>query len=296
VIDAHIGLGGNLGDRLEFFRQALDAIEQLPDTRVAAVSRAYETEPWGVAGQPDFANAAAVIHTGLYADQMLALLKDIERSLGRKPTSRFGPRPIDLDILLFGDEEWDSDELTIPHPRMAERDFVIRPLLEVAPGARYPDGCHVTDEDVRVGRVLRELGPIPGYEDCVPAPLDEDEQTGGPQHPSPPLALVVDALSMPHLDARPDTPVIGWEPIGEGRAEVGGLSSDFDLLLAEAVLVDAGIACRFYPHRPGEGSTFVSATPSTVRLLVPDSRRLEADRLVASAMSAPPEPEGEDGV
>jgi 2-amino-4-hydroxy-6-hydroxymethyldihydropteridine diphosphokinase len=285
VIDAYIGLGGNMGDSLDYMRRALDAIDALPDTRVAGVSRVYRSEPWGVAHQPDFANAVAVIHTSLYADQLLALLKDIESDLGRKPTERFGPRPIDLDILLLGDEEWDSDELTIPHPRMGEREFVMRPLLELDPDVRYPNGDPITDEGVRNGRVLGEVGVVPGYEDYLPAPAEEERAT---TYSDVPPELLKAQAGAPG-EERPETPVVGWEPIGEGRTEWANFGADFDLLLAEAVLTDAEIPCEFYPHRPGGSALNPWGMAVTVRLLVPASRRAEAERLVATAMAAPPE-------
>lgn len=100
----------------------------------------YETEPMGYADQPDFLNAAAMIETKLGPDEFLDHLLGVELAMGRVRDIRWGPRVIDLDILLFGDVEMDSPGLTIPHPRMAERAFVLAPLSEIAPDLALPDG------------------------------------------------------------------------------------------------------------------------------------------------------------
>jgi 2-amino-4-hydroxy-6-hydroxymethyldihydropteridine diphosphokinase len=285
MIDAYIGIGGNLGDRLDHFCQALEAIDELPGTHVAFVSHVYESEPWGVEHQPPFANAVALVRTNLLADQLLALLKDVEHDLGREPASRFGPRVIDLDILLFGDEEWTSDELTIPHPRMAEREFVIRPLLDLGQDTRYPNGDAVTDEHVCVGRIIGELGAVPGFEDRLP--LAEPKKPERPSLSDVPPELLRAMPAMPVTDAV-STPVEGWEPIGKASTQYSRFTTDVDLLLAEAVLADAGIECEFYPNRPGEGPLNPWGMPQTVRLMVPARRRDEAERLVAEAMRASP--------
>ena len=131
--DAFIGLGSNLGAPVANLRSAALALDELPGTEVVFASHVYESEPWGVADQPPFANAVVWVRTRLRADQLLDALKEIEERLGRRPGERFGPRVIDLDLLLLGDEEWETEELVVPHPRMAERDFVLTPLLTIAP-------------------------------------------------------------------------------------------------------------------------------------------------------------------
>lgn len=158
--DVFVGLGSNLGDRRVQLLEALRMLEEDPQTRVEAVSHAYESEPWGVADQPPFLNAVARIEFDGEADDLLVRLKDIERSLGRGSGERWGPREIDLDILLFGDEEWVTEELTIPHPHLLERDFVIVPLLELAPGIVLPDGTPVTRRAAPGGAVTADLGPL----------------------------------------------------------------------------------------------------------------------------------------
>ncbi len=160
---AYIGLGSNLGDRAANLAAALRAIGEIPDTEGLGVSRAYESEPWGGIEQPAYANAVAVVSTDMRADQLLEALNDIEDSLGRVRGERHGPRTIDLDILLFGDEEWQRADLTIPHPRLLERAFVVVPLLEVDPQVTMPDGTRITRTYATLGRITGVLGAIPGF-------------------------------------------------------------------------------------------------------------------------------------
>lgn len=159
---AYIGLGSNLGDRMATLSAAVRELSADARVEVLAVSPAFESEPWGVEEQPPFANAVVCVCFRGDADDLLALLKDIERRLGRTEGTRFGPRPIDLDLLLFGNETRYTPALTIPHPRMLERDFVVTPLLEIAPGLRMPDGARIDPGQARFGRVTSVLGPIPG--------------------------------------------------------------------------------------------------------------------------------------
>lgn len=161
--DVFIGLGSNLGDREENIARALEVIVRLPETRLIAVSEIVETEPWGIEDQPLFANAVARLATPMAADAMLLALKRIEDELGRVPGQRNGPRVIDLDILLFGGEVWQTEVLTIPHPRLGERDFALTPLLEIAPGATWPGGMPFERQRATEGRIVRRLGPAPGF-------------------------------------------------------------------------------------------------------------------------------------
>lgn len=163
VTEAFVGLGSNLGDRAGTIAAALRALAAIPGVHVLGVSRLYESEPWGVTDQPRFANAVARLDVRGEADAFLAALKDVEVGLGRMPGERFGPRVIDLDLLLFGEEEWDSFELILPHPRMLERDFVVTPLLEIAPHVTLPDGTPVMRLDATEGRIVGDLGPVPGF-------------------------------------------------------------------------------------------------------------------------------------
>jgi len=135
---AYLGLGSNLGDRKAFVDAAIDEIDTIPGTSVTAVSSVIETEPVGVTGQPRFLNAAVRIETEQAPEALLRKLKELEEHLGRKPTYRWGPRVIDIDILLYDDVVLETEELVIPHPLMMERRFVLAPLAELAPDLRHP--------------------------------------------------------------------------------------------------------------------------------------------------------------
>ena len=143
----YLGLGSNLGDRQGHLGRALAALASAPAIRVLAVSRFIETEPvGGPPGQGMYLNAAARIETDLEPTALLVELKSIERRLGRREGPRWGERPIDLDILLYDDLVLETPDLVIPHPRLAERRFVLEPLSEIAPDARDPrTGLSVRD-------------------------------------------------------------------------------------------------------------------------------------------------------
>jgi 2-amino-4-hydroxy-6-hydroxymethyldihydropteridine diphosphokinase len=133
-----IGLGANIGNREANLRMALRGLTRM--ARIEAVSSLYETDPIGsVQDQPAFYNAACRIQTGLEPESLLRFLKTLEHEIGRRPGGTVGgPRPIDLDILLYDDRVHETADLTIPHPRLAERAFVLVPLAEIAPEARHP--------------------------------------------------------------------------------------------------------------------------------------------------------------
>jgi 2-amino-4-hydroxy-6-hydroxymethyldihydropteridine diphosphokinase len=133
VTTAYVGLGSNLGDREELIRRAAALIGA---TRLSSI---VETEPWGYEDQPRFLNAVAQIETPLGARGLLDRLLEVERDLGRERVGpRWGPRTVDLDLLLYGDEEIDEPGLVVPHPRLAERLFVLEPLAELVPAQRIP--------------------------------------------------------------------------------------------------------------------------------------------------------------
>ena len=139
MAQAYVGLGANLGDREGTMRSALELLDDVDGIEVVAVSRFRETEPWGVEDQPRFLNAAARVETTLSPRELLAALLGVERALGRtRQGPRFGPRTIDLDLLLYGDEVVDEPGLTVPHPRLHERAFALEPLLELDPGLEIP--------------------------------------------------------------------------------------------------------------------------------------------------------------
>lgn len=139
ITRAFLGLGGNLGDPAAAMAAALRALDVHPGVSIAAVSSLYRTPPWGVAGQPDFLNAVAALDTALPARHLLDLGLSIEKRLKRVRAVRWGPRVIDIDILLHGGGAVDEPGLQVPHPRMTERAFVMVPLAEIAPDARVGD-------------------------------------------------------------------------------------------------------------------------------------------------------------
>jgi 2-amino-4-hydroxy-6-hydroxymethyldihydropteridine diphosphokinase len=140
VTIAYVGLGSNLGDREATVRHAAELIG------ARRLSKLYETEPWGLVDQPQFVNAVAEVETRLDARGLLHELLDVERRLGRERSGpRWGPRTIDLDLLLFGDEVLDEPGLVVPHPYLHERLFVMEPLADLDPTLEIPGRGRVSD-------------------------------------------------------------------------------------------------------------------------------------------------------
>lgn len=152
---AYLGLGSNLGDRLTHLQRAVHQLDADERTTVQAVSSVYQTEPVGGPDQDAYLNIAVRVGTRRSPARLLALCQDVEAALGRERTVPWGPRTIDVDILLYGPRTVDTRRLQIPHPRLAERAFAIVPLIEVAPGATFPDGTSLT-------ATLAGLAPIEG--------------------------------------------------------------------------------------------------------------------------------------
>ncbi|MFP4149119.1 MAG: 2-amino-4-hydroxy-6-hydroxymethyldihydropteridine diphosphokinase [Nitriliruptoraceae bacterium] len=160
-----LGLGANVGDALETLTAAVYAIDDLDGVVVEDVSGVYRTPPWPAPPDPravpqdDYLNLVVVGTTSLDPLELLEETQLIEAAFGRDRARevRWGPRPLDIDLLLVGEEVVDSERLTLPHPRIAERAFVLIPLLEVLPGARLPDGTRLT-------RALAALAPVEGVE------------------------------------------------------------------------------------------------------------------------------------
>jgi 2-amino-4-hydroxy-6-hydroxymethyldihydropteridine diphosphokinase len=276
MTEAFIGLGSNLDDRLEALRRALEGIAGFDDTAIVTVSNAVESVPWGVTDQPPFANAVARVATSIPADRFLGLLKELEVALGRVAGQRYGPRAIDLDILLFGDDEWVTPELTVPHPRLAEREFAVVPLLEIAPHATWPDGSPIDRARATEGRILRVLGPVPGFAALTPAP----PQAGSPQPDAPPYDV-----------GEPGA----WEEVASLRfMPAGGMAKVAELMLSAAVLQQAGISIGWDPMPPDEESNPWNL-PYTHRLLVPAAHAPRARALLAEFYSATPMPEDPAG-
>ncbi|MDO8849001.1 MAG: 2-amino-4-hydroxy-6-hydroxymethyldihydropteridine diphosphokinase [Coriobacteriia bacterium] len=267
MTDAYVGLGSNLGDRLLNLARALEAIEALDETRVVSVSNVVESTPWGVTDQPLFANAVARVATAIPADRFLGLLRELETALGRVTAERNGPRIIDLDLLLYGDDEWQTPELTVPHPRLAERDFAVTPLLEIAPHAEWPDGSPVTRDRATEGRITASLGPVPGFSEVTPP-------VGG------------------WAGAHGYGDEFGaWEEVAARRFSAGqGTSFALDLLFDAAVLEQEGIPYGWDPLPPQQEYS-PWALPRLYRLLVPPPLAPRARELLAAVRAASPSPE-----
>lgn len=137
-ITAYIGIGSNIGDREKNLDRAIEMLRLAKHIEVTAVSSYINTAPVGYTDQPDFLNTAVEVNTTLSAQELLVLCQYIEEELKRERIIRWGPRTIDLDILLYGDLVINEKNLTIPHPRMIDREFVIKPLNEIAPQAFHP--------------------------------------------------------------------------------------------------------------------------------------------------------------
>ncbi len=160
---AYVGLGANLGNRTASIQAALYSLSNLPTMEMRRVSSLYETAAVGMTDQPDFLNAVAEVGTSLSAIELLDVLLNLENLLGRKRTIRWGPRVIDLDLLLYGDEQITLPALTVPHPRLRERAFVLVPLAEIVPELTLP-GDHqavaALANNFRAGGNIRRVGVV----------------------------------------------------------------------------------------------------------------------------------------
>lgn len=171
---AHIALGANLGDARRSLAEAVQALAAAPDIRLLAVAPLYRTAPVGGPEQPDFLNSAIAVETELDPPALLHRLQALERAAGRVRLERWGPRVLDLDLLLCGAAVLETPELTVPHPRLHERRFVLVPLADIAPQARHPV-LHRT-----VAELLAALPAEPG--DVVP--VSAAWLPGGPGQPA----------------------------------------------------------------------------------------------------------------
>lgn len=150
MVTAYIGLGSNIGEREKNCTIALEKLNK-KGIRIKKVSSMHETEPWGLKDQPRFINMVVEVETDLTPEGLLAVLKEIEKEMGREKTVKWGPRIIDLDILFYNDKIINEKELQIPHPLLHKRDFVLRPLVEIAPDKIHP----ILKKSIR--RLMEEL-------------------------------------------------------------------------------------------------------------------------------------------
>ncbi len=154
---AYLGLGSNLGARLDHLRAALRALADHPEMEVAAVSQIWESEYVGPGSQDPYLNAAVALHTELPPAVLLSLCKGIERAAGREPDGHGQPRTLDLDVLLVGDRVQTDAEPLLPHPRLEERGFVLAPLSQIAPQFRLPDSGETVNG--AYAKIRRKPGP-----------------------------------------------------------------------------------------------------------------------------------------
>lgn len=162
---AFISLGSNIGNRLEYLQQAVDLLQQIEHVNVANMSSVYETDPVGYEDQAAFLNMVVEIKTILTPHEILKKCNEIEAKLGRKRDIRWGPRTVDLDILLYNEENVKTEDLIIPHPRMMERGFVLIPLVELQANLVDPqskqliaDVAHVQKEGVHLWKTFDGVG------------------------------------------------------------------------------------------------------------------------------------------
>ncbi len=169
AVTVYLGLGTNMGDRVRYLRRALYALAVHPEIEVTAFSRIYETEFVGDGEQDPYLNACAAIRTALPPEVLLTVLKAVEAREGRRPGGKWQPRPIDLDILLYGGLVRREAGLVLPHPQMLDRAFVLEPLAEIAAGVPIPDLGETIGE--RCAKIRRKSGPwIRVYEQAELAP------------------------------------------------------------------------------------------------------------------------------
>lgn len=166
---AYVGLGSNLDDPLRQIEAGFAALKSLPETLLVACSRRYRSQPMGPRDQPDFVNAVAGLLTRLAPEALLRALKQLETTLGRaQPVTRWGPRRIDFDLLVFGRETSSDAALTVPHPGIAQRNWVLYPLSDIAPDLHIPGLGRAAVLAARLGTDGIEVLPVAPARSCVP--------------------------------------------------------------------------------------------------------------------------------
>ncbi|NNN45888.1 MULTISPECIES: 2-amino-4-hydroxy-6-hydroxymethyldihydropteridine diphosphokinase [Vibrio] len=162
MITAYIAVGSNLGDPVKQAKQAIEALKKLPQSQFIAASSLYSSTPMGPQDQPDYINAVVAIDTQLSPLELLDCTQAIEQQQGRvRKTERWGPRTLDLDIILYGQQVIDSERLTVPHYGMNVREFVLYPLYEIAPNLQFPDGTKLSDQLNQVAQNGLSIWPSP---------------------------------------------------------------------------------------------------------------------------------------
>ncbi|MFJ7936833.1 2-amino-4-hydroxy-6-hydroxymethyldihydropteridine diphosphokinase [Sporosarcina sp. NPDC096371] len=147
---AYLSIGSNIGDRLQHLVGAVQALHSHDGVEVLAVSSVYETKPVGYTDQADFLNVTVCVETVVSAHELLVACQKVEQELGRVRTIRWGPRTVDLDILLYSNDNIETESLVVPHPRLCERAFVLIPLLEIAPTITHPVTGKLFSEEAAV--------------------------------------------------------------------------------------------------------------------------------------------------
>ncbi|WP_148861555.1 2-amino-4-hydroxy-6-hydroxymethyldihydropteridine diphosphokinase [Marinobacter fonticola] len=161
--DVYIGLGSNLADPLSQLGRAVSALATLPQTRLVAQSPFYASRPVGPQDQPDFINGAVHLRTALLPLALLDALQAIEQAHHRERLRRWGPRTLDLDLLLYDNQVIDEERLSVPHPELVNRDFVLQPLMDLVPHLQLPDGRAIAQlREQCPDNNLRRLHPEPG--------------------------------------------------------------------------------------------------------------------------------------
>lgn len=189
---AYLSLGSNVGDRLETLTAAIFVLHETDGIAVADVSGIYETAPWGGVEQGAYLNCCVRVVTSLRPHELLDELQTTEAAFGRDRDreERWGPRPLDIDLLLYGDDVIDTARLTVPHPRMHERAFVLVPLLEIMPGGSLPDGTRLT-------RALSRLMPVDDVELVLRLEQVPGGRTPRPEGPPSPGAYLAEDWERP---------------------------------------------------------------------------------------------------